>query len=83
MWKYTWPTVFVPLHHIPHTTQPSSNADLIFRQRKQFLDVPKGQVLAKATADNLAANSLEKGVLPMKNGSFASSLRILKFTFLS
>lgn len=38
--------------------------------------------MPEATADNLAANSLEK-VFPMKNGSLASSLRILKFTFLS
>lgn len=46
---------FVPLHHIPYSTQPSPNIDLIFRQRKQFLDVPKGQVMPKATTDNLAA----------------------------
>lgn len=38
--------------------------------------------MPEAAADNLAANSLEK-VFPMKNGPFASSLRILKFIFLS
>lgn len=68
-------------HYIPCSTQPSPNIDLIFTQRKQFLDVPKGHVMPQATADNLAANSLKKQVFPMKSKSFAFSPRILKFTF--
>lgn len=60
MWKYTRLIVFVLMHYIPYSTQPSLNIDLIFRQRKQFLDVPKGQVKPEAAADLLAANSLEK-----------------------
>lgn len=67
----------------PYSTQPSPNIDLIFGQRKQFLDVPEGQVMLEAVAYNLAANSLEKEVFTMKIGPFASPLRIFKFIFLS
>lgn len=66
MWKYPWLTIFAPLHFIPYCTQPSQIVDLILRQRKQFLDMPKGQVIPEATADNLAANSLKKEIFPMK-----------------
>lgn len=72
-------TATLPSHYRPQSTLPSQNVDLIHRQRKWFLHVPKGQVLPNATA-NLATHSLRKVVFPRgENGPFASLLRILKF----
>lgn len=65
-------------HYRPQRTLPSQNADLIHRQRKWFLHVPRGQVVPN-TAVNLATNSLRKEVFPSgKSGPFASLLRIFK-----
>lgn len=73
--------VSLPSHYRPQSALPSQNLDLLHRQRKWFLHVPKGQVIPNAAA-NLATNSLRKDVFSRrkkKNRPFTSLLRFFNF----
>lgn len=68
-------------HYRPQSALPSQNLDLLHRQRKWFLHMPKGQVIPNDATANLATNSPRKDVFSRgkKNGPFTSLLRIFKF----